>query len=305
MFHDADKFVSSTTTPPSCATGFASGIAPQSPRHWQSQWHTETPFCQRILVLAVLFSVTSFGQIISAEPAKVEHPLSSDERAEIATKFNRIIEENTRRIETDGKNEDLYSRRGDAYFFRGKFAEAVADYDKMIELQPDTAPSHWRRGIALFYAGKYEAAAKQFEDYHSFDDIDRENGIWRYFSQRKAFGLEKARQGLLKYKKDDREPFPDVYKLFAGEITPDEILRHVATAKIDEAELEKRLFYAELYIGLNEAVEGRNDSARAHLRRAVMNNWGRRAGYGPNFMWHVGRVQFELLNAPMIPGKDD
>jgi lipoprotein NlpI len=194
---------------------------------------------------------------------------------------------------------NLYSRRGDALLFRGRFKQAVGDYEKMVELDRRLEASHWRRGIAYFYAGRYRDAARQFERYNTFDDVDRENGIWRFFSQAKADGLEAARRGLLKYKKDDREPFPAVYRLFAGDVTPDEILEQIAAAEIDDRERDKRLFYAHLYIGLNEAIEDRPDAALPHLRKAVANEWGRRAGYGPSYMWHVGRLHYELLTEGM------
>ncbi len=133
--------------------------------------------------------------------------------------------------------------------------------------------------------------------YHTFDDVDRENGIWRYLSQAKAYGLEKAREGLLKYKKDDREPFPDVYRMFAGKMSGAEVLARISAARISVEDREKRLFYARLYIGLSEFVEAREATALEHLREAVANSWGRRAGFGPRYMWHVGRVHYELLRA--------
>ena len=192
---------------------------------------------------------------------------------------------------------ELYSQRGDAWFFLGKFMESVADYDRMVELDAMQDTSHWRRGIALFYAEQCEQAAGQFERYHSFDNIDRENGIWRYLSQVKAYGRERARQDLLKYEKDDREPFPDVYRLFAGTITPDEILQHITAARVDDSEREKRLFYAHLYIGLNCAVEDQPAAAREHLAKAAVNTWAGSAGYGPRYMQHVARLHRDLLDA--------
>jgi lipoprotein NlpI len=200
-------------------------------------------------------------------------------------------------IDADPKNLRLVSERGDVHFFLGDFASAVRDYDRMVEIDAEQDASHWRRGIALFYVGDFPKAAAQFERYHSFDQVDRENGIWRYLSQRKAHGLKVAREGLLKYEKDDREPFPDVYRLFAGEIEPAAILERIDKAAIDADEREKRRFYAELYIGLNEAVEGRNDSAETHLTRAAANTWGPRAGYGPHYMWQVGRLHLASLKA--------
>lgn len=224
------------------------------------------------------------------------HPLPAEERGRLRRSFDDAVARWTRAVDADPRGVDAYSRRGDARFFRGDFREAVADYEKMVELDGTLAAPHWRRGIAYFYAGEYEKAAGQFEAYHSHDDVDRENGIWRYFSQAKAYGLEKARQGLLKYEKDDREPFPAVYQLFAGKTSPDEILKAIRSAKVDDSEREKRLFYAHLYIGLHHAVEGKPAQALPHLREAVANAWGPHAGTGPAYMWQVGRLHYELLS---------
>lgn len=242
-----------------------------------------------------LLIVLLFAAVLPAWAYGEEHPLSADERSQLTAKFDKQIADLTSRIDQDAKNVDLYSRRGDANFFRGRFAESVADYEQMVELNAELDDSHWRRGIARFYASKFEGAAQQFERYHSFDDVDRENGIWRFFSQFKAYGAEKARAGLLKYKKDDREPFPSVYKLFSGEMTGADVLKRIDDAGVKGDEREKRLFYANLYIGLNDALEGRDESAINHLRRSTANKWGPTAGYGPNYMWHVGRVHYELL----------
>ncbi len=226
-----------------------------------------------------------------------DHPLSADQRAKMTASFDKTIAELSKQIESDPENLGHYSRRGDAYFFRAEFKKAVADYEKMVELNPNSAASHWRRGIAYFYADQFKQAAHQFEIYNTFDDVDRENGIWRFFSQSKAYGAKQAREGLLKYKKDDREPFPAVYQLFALKITPDEILKQIDAAKIDDDEREKRLFYAHLYIGLNHAVDGKPKLAEKHLAESVANKWGPRAGFGPNYMWHVGRLQYDVLTA--------
>jgi|SRR5579863_993005 len=222
---------------------------------------------------------------------------ADEERVTLNKRFDEEIARFTEQIEKSPKSVELYSQRGDAYFFRGKFAEAVADYEKMVELQPDSEKSHWRKGIAYFYAKRYKDAATQFENYHSYDNVDRENGIWRYLSQTKALGRDKARQGLLKYEKDDREPFPDVYRLFSGELSGEEVLKRINEAKITPRDREQQLFYAELYIGLNDYVEGRLKSAEKHLGEAAKNNWGPKASYGPNYMWHVARVHHDLLVA--------
>jgi outer membrane protein assembly factor BamB len=195
-----------------------------------------------------------------------------------------------RRLAAKPDDLDALSRRGDLRFFRGRFADAVADYDRMAALDPALEAGHWRRGIARFYAGDFAGAAKQFEIYHTVDQVDRENGIWRYLSQYKAYGKAKAREGLLKYAKDDREPFPAVYKLFSGETTPDEVLKGIEAASIGEADREGRRFYARLYIGLLLWVEGRAEDARIHLEEAARSAWPKSAGYGPSWMGGVARV---------------
>lgn len=222
-------------------------------------------------------------------------PIPAERRAEMARDLDDAIRRQTAAIQESPASVAAYSQRGDAYFKRGRFAEAADDYEKMVELDPSLDAAHWRRGIASFYAGRYEKAARQFEIYHTVDDVDRENGIWRYFSQRKAFGKEKAQAGLLKYAKDDRQPFPAVYQLFEGKRTTEELLSEIESAKITDEERRQRLFYACLYIGLHHVVENRPRDAVIFLRQAVANPWARTAGYGPEFMWHVGRVQYDLL----------
>jgi lipoprotein NlpI len=191
---------------------------------------------------------------------------------------------------------EKYSRRGDLNFFVGEFENAVADYQHMVRLQPDLDRSHWRLGIAMYFAGKPEQAAAQFDKYHSFDNVDRENGIWRYLSHRQAFGKEKAQEQLLRYEKDDRPPFREVYQLFDGSLSGDAVLNSIS-ADLPEVERSSRLFYAHLYIGLNSAADGDLEKALQSLRTATLNSWPKRGGYGPNYMWHVGRLQYFGLKA--------
>ena len=255
---------------------------------------------ESVLLCVTLLTLNSASELCRAQPAASKHPISSEDRQKLTESLRKNAEVlSGKLLEGDSPQVRLLSQRGDVLFFLGDFKKAVADYEKMVYLDPQQGDSHWRRGIARFYAGQAKEAAQQFEAYHSFDDIDRENGIWRYFSQYRAYGPAKAKEGLLKYQKTDREPFPDVYRLFSGDTTPKKILAAIADAEISKDEREKRLFYAQLYIGLNHAVEGRDEEAVAHLRESTANRWGRSAGYGPQYMWHVGRVHLDLLLAKL------
>ena len=247
----------------------------------------------RALLTWVVFASALIGLTRAEEQTPQAN--SAKEQALLKQKLEKLTAELTAQMKQTPDEISLYSRRGDANFFLGQFKAAVTDYNKMMELKPSIKASHWRRGIACYYARQYSEAAEQFESYHSFDNIDRENGIWRFFSQYRAKGAEAARKGLLKYEKDDREPFPDIYRLFEGKITPEKILKNIQTAEISKDELSKRLFYAYLYIGLNESLLGRKAAAREYLQKAVNNKWGPRAGFGPNYMWHTGRLELDLL----------
>jgi lipoprotein NlpI len=254
------------------------------------------PSC--FVCLLLLFGLTSPTGSCIAQQTADQHPITREDREKLSKVLKEKVDQLSQKLgEPESQQGSLLSQRGDAWFFLGEFKKSVDDYEKMVELDPQQGDSHWRRGIARFYAGKAKEAAQQFEAYHSFDDIDRENGIWRYFSQYRAYGPAKAKEGLLKYRKTDREPFPDVYRLFSGDTTPKEILAGISKAEISNDERQKRLFYAQLYIGLNHAVEGRDTEAIVHLRESTANRWGPKAGYGPRYMWHVGRVHLDLLLA--------
>jgi lipoprotein NlpI len=257
----------------------------------------------RSVILLALFALLAPTPVLIAAELE-ESPLSPEARMKIDEEAKSVIETETEALKITPRGIESLSRRGDAYFQLAEFRKAVADYDQMVVIDPQQDASHWRRGIALFYTGEYEKAAAQFERYHSFDNVDRENGIWRYLCQVKSSGVEEARKGLLKYEKDDREPFPDVFKLFAGTISPSEIDQRIADAKISDEQREMRRFYADLYTGLNHAVEGRDAEATTALRKAVANTWAPKASYGPRWMWHVGRVHFDLLRKAEKPAEE-
>ncbi len=250
----------------------------------------------RIALTTPLLAAAFSARLRAEESA---HPLDAATREQLRDAARREIEQSTATLAVAPDNLQALSRRGDARFFLSQFEDAVADFDAMLRLDPALEASHWRRGIALFYAKRYDAAAGQFERYHTFDNVDRENGIWRFLCQTRSVGLSQARESLLRYEKDDREPFPAVFRLFAGTMTEQEILNGIAAARIDDSDRQSRRFYADLYIGLNHAVQDRPNEALAALARATKNDWPRTAGYGPRWMWHVGRVHWELLNADM------
>ncbi len=228
------------------------------------------------------------------------HPLSEDDRTKLRKQWDDELADVSKKLETKPDGLSLISKRGDLHFFRGEFTKSVRDYERMSELDPPLDASHWRLGIAYFYADQAEKSAKQFEKFFTTDDVDREAGLWKYIAQAPTLGTEKARAGLLKYKKDDREPLPTIYRLFEAEITPEELLKS-ADAKLPDNIREQRLFYIELYLGLWHDAHKRPADALTHFRTATANRWGRSASYGPNYMWHVARLHYERLAVKQKP----
>ena len=251
----------------------------------------------RCALFAALMLSLQHASCFSDEKAKNTSSEGSDvQRVEVLN--SELLESLTKQLRKKGMIDpaagdavDQYSARGDLQMFLGEFEKAEADYLQMVKLKPELDASHWRLGIAMFFANHPKQAAEQFDRYNSFDNIDRENGIWRYLSHYRAFGKEEAKRQLLRYEKDDRPPFKEVYRLFDGTLTAREVLQAIP-ADLPEGARASRLFYSHLYIGMNEVAEENIDDARRSLIMATLNPWPRKAGFGPDYMWHVGRLQY-------------
>lgn len=212
--------------------------------------------------------------------------------------YTEMVESLTMQIERTPKSIGLYSRRGDCHMFLAEFEKSEADYDKMIALDSELFAQHWRLGIAYYYTGKFEKSAKQFEAYDGYNDRDRENGIWQYMAQAHVTGLKDARSTMLKYELFDREPFPQLYTMFEGNDATggDGILKEIKEAKeISDTERQRRLFFANLYVGIYKELVGDPQAALNLLREAAASKWGQTASGGPTYMWQVARLHYEQL----------
>jgi lipoprotein NlpI len=200
----------------------------------------------------------------------------------------------SRAIEQAPQSIGLYSKRGDVRQFLGQFEGAVADYEKMIALDPAQDAPHWRLGIAYYFTGAFEKGAKQFEKYHAYDNRDRENGVWKFLCQVRAQNLETARKELLVYTRFDREPFPSLYSMLAGEKSPEEVLRE-ASAKEFEKQTQVR-FFAKYYVGVYLSLTGKTEEGLSLVREAVDLFTPETAGSGgPGYMWQVARLHVQEI----------
>lgn len=228
--------------------------------------------------------------VVAGEP-----PMPTAERARMIEAFSSQIAVLDQGLAASPRDLALYSRRGDRHLFLGHFAAAVADFERMIALDPAQDAPHWRLGIAYYFSGQFAKSAKQFQKYHAYDGGDRENGIWKFLADFKVLDLKPARAAMLEYGRFDREPFPDLYAMFAGTMSTDTLFSGLKTRNLtDNLQV---MFFANYYAGLNEQILGNPARALALLREAVANPWGRTAEGGPAYMWQAARLHYEVLLA--------
>jgi lipoprotein NlpI len=196
-------------------------------------------------------------------------------------------------IELDPKASTAYHGRAEEEFKLGQIDKSVRDFDEYIKLEPQRTPYEWQRGIALYYDGKYDEGRRQFELHQTVNPHDVENGVWHFLCVARATGFDKARQTMLPITGDLRVPMREIYELFRGNATPDDVLKATKKGDPSEAELEARRFYAELYLGLYFEAKGDKELTYEHIKRAATEF------VSDDYMGDVARVHFKrLLAAP-------
>ncbi|MDE2755482.1 MAG: tetratricopeptide repeat protein [Acidobacteriota bacterium] len=160
---------------------------------------------------------------------------------------------------------EVYNRRGSEHFKLGHIEASIADFDRAIELNPGQEPYHWQRGISYYYAGLFEKGRAQFQSHQQVNANDVENAVWHFLCGARLVGVTQARQSLLDIEGDRRVPMMEIYRLFRGEGTIDEVMRAARGGDGDPAVRNRQLFYAHLYLGLYHEALGDETEARRHL----------------------------------------
>ncbi len=214
---------------------------------------------------------------------------------EVLQRHKEAIADFDKTIQLDPKIAVAYNHRGSEHFKLGHIRESIQDFDKYLELRPKEAPGHWQRGISYYYAGRYDEGRKQFEAYEGVDQNDVENVVWRYLCMARVVGFEKARQSMLKVGEDKRVPMRQIYELYCGRAKPADVLAAAQADQPTAKELNQRLFYANLYLGLYYEAAGERKRTLEHIAKAAEDY--KVAGY----MWDVARVHLEILRKAAKP----
>jgi lipoprotein NlpI len=170
-----------------------------------------------------------------------------------------------------------------ADFEAGRIAQSNAGFDKLAKLVPEYAPQLWQRGIALYYAGRYKDCREQFESHRTVNPADVENAAWHFLCVARLESPAKAKAALLPVGPDSRVPMREVYEMFAGKMTPDQVMKVAGTTPSGQ-------FYAYLYIGLYNEAMGNRELAAKQIAAAADDRFASSGGY----MHMVARVHRDL-----------
>lgn len=167
-------------------------------------------------------------------------------------------------------------------FHAGRIGESVAAFDQVAERAKDQRAQLWQRGIALYYAGRYKDCREQFELHRTVNPNDVENAAWHFLCVARAESPEKARAALLPVGPDSRIPMREIYRMFRGQITPEQVIQAAGSAP--EAQ-----FYGHLYAGLYLEAIGEAKRSLEQIRIASEERF--KAG---GYMHGVARVHLRL-----------
>lgn len=190
-----------------------------------------------------------------------------------------------------------YQYRGDEQLKRGRFDDAITDFDKVIELDASRGPHHWQRGIALYYAKRYADGARQFESHQTVNSKDVENAVWHFLCVTRDQGLEKAKSTLIPIVGDPRTPMTEVHDLFAGTATVSDVLKaaNASPTEVSPRPMTSAQFYAYLYLGLYFDALGEPLKALPYLEKAA-SQFERF-----NYMGEVARIHHLTLQGAANP----
>ena len=181
---------------------------------------------------------------------------------------------------TDAQELRAILSRAISDFDRGRLEESAAGFDRVAELAPGVAPQLWQRGIALYYVGRYADCREQFESHRTVNPNDVENAAWHFLCVARQESAASALAALLPVGPDPRIPMTEIYRMFRGDMTPEEVLA------AGERGGERGRFYAHLYVGLYHEALGRAGEARTHITAAADERFAAVGGY----MQMVARV---------------
>lgn len=176
---------------------------------------------------------------------------------------------------------------GAARFRNGDMAGSVAAFERVAELEAHSRAQLWQLGISQYYARDFAGCAALFELHRTVNPQDVENSVWHFLCVAATSGFDAARAGLIPIDRDGRVPMMDVFALFGGSGTAQDVLDAAERAAGSGTGTGPE-FYAHLYLGLYYEAMGDAGNSRAHIAKAVQ------LKQSGSYMWQVARVHQEI-----------
>ncbi len=98
-----------------------------------------------------------------AEAGAAELRVQSGDAYYYNGKFEEAIAEYTKALPSSPDNAGIWFARGTAYNYLKQYEEAIADYTKAIELDPEDPAAYNNRGIANYYQEQYDCAIADYD----------------------------------------------------------------------------------------------------------------------------------------------
>lgn len=121
----------------------------------------------RRTVFAILFSLLMTSITAFAQKAAKE-PFDKGIEYRMQGKFDEAIAEFNKAIEINPNDAQAYNNRGEAYFHKGNYDQAISDSNKAIELDPNSDQAYANRALAYHSKGEYDMA---WEDVHKVESL--------------------------------------------------------------------------------------------------------------------------------------
>ena len=115
-----------------------------------------------LIVVALLLASCAPAVTEQEHAAAVQHNERGIALA-LAGLYEQAVTEFNKAVELDPEYAMAYNNRGDAYWNKGNFDRAIADYDKAIELDPGLAEAYGNRGFVYYLEGELTKAISDLE----------------------------------------------------------------------------------------------------------------------------------------------
>jgi tetratricopeptide (TPR) repeat protein len=135
-------------------------------------------------VYLVLLLIAAIAILFTGCKTPLEQHLDKGNSYFDKEKWDEAITEYTAAIEIDPGNAQAYGNRGAAYAEKAKYEDSIPDYSKAIELDPQNAVLYYNRAIAYNYLGEYEKAIADCTTV--IDELELRNN-WAYFQRGIAY----------------------------------------------------------------------------------------------------------------------